>query len=230
MIVVVSHRYDEAARRLVAAWPAGEAVLLTADDLSTSGWYLRSPDDARATAVIGGVRVHAADIGGVLTCSPAILASELPHVRSEDRDHVAGEMTSFLVCWLSTLSCPMLNRPSSVGLWGPPWRRLHWLDAARRLGIPIEPTLLRVAPAGPAATPDEPTVRVTIVGDAGVGDDVLASHARRLAQVAGVGFLTAEFTASGNAGRFVSASLRSDIEDPLVVAAVMEFFSGRGSR
>jgi hypothetical protein len=230
VIVVVSHRYDDAARRLVAAWPTGDAVLLTAGDLSTSGWYLRSPDDARAKAVIGGVHIGAADIFGVLTCSPAILAHELTDIRSEDRDLVAAEMTSFLVCWLSALSCPMLNRPSCVGLWGPPWRPLHWLDAARRLGIPVEPMLQRVAPTGPMATSSEPTVRVTVIGDACVGDGMLASHARRLARAAGVEFLTVEFTASGDAGRFVSASLKPDIGDPRVVAAVMEFFSERGPR
>src|SRR5215469_1265296 len=109
MIVVVGSRFDSVTRDLVERWPGGQAHLLTADDLTSAGW--RWWDEARSdgVAVVAGRRVRVQSIRGVLTRRPTVLPQELVAIAEADRDYVASETTAFLVAWLSSLSCPVLN-------------------------------------------------------------------------------------------------------------------------
>src|SRR5579872_3914402 len=123
MLVVLAHRYDQEARELVSHWSASDARLLTSADLSRKGWRHFSDEPTASTAVISGRVVPVDQISGVLTLLTGVFEQELVDIVPSDRSYAAAEMTAFLLCWLSTLKCPVLNRPTPTCLSGPYWRR-----------------------------------------------------------------------------------------------------------
>jgi hypothetical protein len=226
MLVVVCSEHDDAVQRLVATWPAGEALRLTANDLSTSGWQIHVPDDGSATAVLSGRRIQVKDITAVLVRCPAVYSSDLPHIAAQERDFVAAEMTAFLAAWLMGLRCRVMNRPTATCLCGPPWRRLQWVQVARKLGIPVESMRWTATPAGGRSeTPCVPSVSVTVVGDYCIGDvdDELRQRTRRLSDAAGVTLLTAHFSGPRAADRLLAASVLPDLQDPTIVEVLHRY-------
>jgi hypothetical protein len=114
--------------------------VLTCKDLSTGGWrhYLNLNSSLNSISVIGGKEIPTRNIEGVLTRLTYITHHELPHITLKDREYVASEMMAFLVCWLSFLRCPVLNRPSTpICLCGPNWMQEQWIHAASKVGIPV---------------------------------------------------------------------------------------------
>jgi hypothetical protein len=135
VIAVLASRFDPEALDLVGAWSDSNAVLLSAEDLCSPGWSYRPAAPAEGTAVINGQRVRVSDLRAVLTRRPAVLAEELMRIAPDDRSYVAAETNAFLVAWLSSLPCRVVNRPVPTSLCGPTWGELYWRVAARRAGV-----------------------------------------------------------------------------------------------
>jgi hypothetical protein len=229
MLVVLAHRYDQEAPELVSRWSADGARLLTCADLSRKGWRHFSDAPAESTAVAGGRVVPVAQISGVLTLLPGIFEEELIDIVPSDRSYVAAEMTAFLLCWLTTLPCPVLNRPTPTCLSGPYWRQERWVSAAAGLGIPVQP-LARRAVLAEASVPEEPgtsSVTVSVVGEQCLGevDEVLLGWSRQLAELAGVELLTVRFSSPGPEALLLDASLRPDFSVRGVEDALLARFS-----
>jgi hypothetical protein len=230
MIVIVASRYDASARRLKERWAGANAHLLTSEDLSVSGWRYRVSDPLDSTAIIGGLEVKQSDIEGVFTRLQWVWESELVDIVADDRAYVAAEMSAFLVCWLSGLACPILNRPTANSLNGPGWGREQWTLAASRAGMRINPIRRRASLASTLAGDTEvhdgrKEVSVTVVGDRCFGDvhKTLREQARRLANIAKMDFLAVQFS-SVEPHAFVSAIILPDIDNNLVVGAVVSYF------
>jgi hypothetical protein len=230
LIVIFANRNDPDAASLAARWTAHNASLLTCDDLSVTGWRFHLGAGQSSTAVVGGHAVAFEEIEGVLIRWPGVFAQELTQIAETDRDYVAAEMMSFMVAWLSSLRCPVVNRPSPVNLTGPPWRHEQWTHAAARRGIPVRPALRRVAfnrdePAG-----DRPTggADVTVVGGRsfGAAEEELHRQARLLAEAAGVSLLRVSFSGPEAGSLFTGADLRPDISSDEVASAVLALLLG----
>lgn len=195
IVLVVSSRYDDAAHDLVSKWPGQRALLLTAEDLSRPGWRCALPDDGALVGIVGERHLSKEQIAGVLTHWPRFLPVDLPDVHSRDRDFVAAEATAFLSWWLSNLSCPVLNRPSSVSLCGPVWRQEQWLAAGKSLGVPITSSFRSVSRSRLERADVPLGCHLTVVGDSCVGDApaTLCDYARALAKHADVELLDVYF-------------------------------------
>jgi hypothetical protein len=135
VIAVLASRFDPEALDLVSAWSDSKAVLLSAEDLCSPGWSFRPAAPAESTAVINGQRVRVSELRAVVTRRPAVLAEELMRITQADRNYVAAEINAFLVAWLSSLPCRVVNRPTPTSLCGPAWSELYWREAARRAGV-----------------------------------------------------------------------------------------------
>jgi hypothetical protein len=184
MIVVLAQPHDEPARAFVDR-AKGEAVLLTARDLSEPGWIHRPPSGADR-APIAGRRRSPSELAAVVTRMAGVAPAALGHIQPSDRDFVAAEMNAFLLSWLAALDCPVINRPTAGCLMGPPWSRERWLVEGCRVDIePFARTF--VVPLPPAPAPGATRVLV-VVGDECVGDASaeLGERARALARNAGV--------------------------------------------
>ncbi len=240
MLVVVTSADDPAAATLLEDWP-GEARRLGADDLSRPGWVFE-PGGMPGWAVLGGERVAAGRISGVVTQLPCVVPGELGAIIPADREYVAAEMTAFLAAWLSELTCPVLNRPLPGQLMGPGWSAQRWAQVARAAGITtrLEPDILASASESEVEGQAEPGDgsgsdasgfdyageghSVTVVGGRAIGgaDPECGRAAETLAAAAGVALLRAHFTEDPHDCVFVAADYWVDIADPQVIAAIAE--------
>jgi hypothetical protein len=192
------------------------AAILTPRDLSSSGWRLDLSRPEEAMTVICGRRIPLAQIDRVVVRLSHVDELDLGHISGPDRVFVAAEMQSFLVTLLTALGDRVLNRPSPACLFGPLWRAPQWLALAERLGIPAE------AGGGQQGAAQLVTV---LRGDCvGTWPQEVASHARRLAEAAGVQLLRACFSGSGGSPRLVGLDLWPDLESPLVGEAIASWF------
>ncbi len=231
MLVIVGSEHDPVASDLVAAW-APHAALLVCQDLSTPGWRYFLGDRAASKAVVGGHIVPESDIHGVVVRRLGVLASELVHFTPADRDYAAAEMNAFLFSWLSSLSCPVWNRPAGTSLCGPDWQPLQWMRAASRAGIDTESIHCRI-PASrsrdvdSAASSAEP-IEVNVAGARcfGAPDERYANAAKRLAALAGTPLLSVRFQPGRPAPCFHSASTLPDLADNDLALAVHDHFLG----
>lgn len=227
MLVVIASQQDQVAHALVSQWAAHGTGLLTCADLSTSGWRHHLSTTGCPTAVVGGQEVAVEEITGVLTRLPCMFEHELVDIVPDDRPYVAMEMTAFLLAWLSSLRCPVLNRPTSTCLSGPYWRRERWIAAAAQVGMPVRPLHRRAALSNgiPAESPDPLAVTVTVVGQRWFGavDAALAAQARHLADFAGVDLLTVQFSCPEAGAYFISANAWPDIEAAGMADVILEY-------
>lgn len=216
MLVVLASSRDRIAAQIVACWGADRARLLTCRDLSRSGWRYRPGAAGRSVAVIGGQRVRAAEIGGVLVRLPYIAVDELSHIVPGDRSYVAQEMTAFLTAWLAELRCPVVNRPTAECLSGPGWSPEQWLHVAAGVGMSV---------AGGTARRSQ--VCVTVVGRRTFGSapDGAADQARQLAAAAGMQLLDVHFANTPAGPRFVGVDPWPDVARPEVADALLQCFS-----
>jgi len=232
LTLVVAGRHDGQARDLVQRWSGSGAGLLTCEDLSVAGWRYTLGEPESSTLVIGGRRIAADEIAGVLTRLSHVSEHDLSRIVQQDRRYVAAEMTAFLQSWLSTLECPVLNRPVSTSLSGPGWCHEQWVQTATRLGIPVRPVRRRIAfPAdAPGAEPLPPDVTLTVVGERCLGpvNGVLTAQARRLARVARVDLLSVRFGETEDGPELLGADAWPDVSSPEVADAILEYLSEGG--
>jgi len=229
MLVVVASCHDKSATDLVAHWSAQGARLLSCEDLSRPGWRFYRGRPEHTLAVISGAPTPSDAIKGILIRRPCIFEEEVLCVRTDDRHYAAQEMNAFLIAWLSSLSCPILNTPSELNLLGPNWRREQWVHRAAGIGIAVRPTHRNVPEVadnqrwGFAAAE---LTNVTVVGDRcfGAASETIGAQAVKLAKIARVGLLGLTFLNAD--GTFVSANLKPDLSDPVVSAAVCEYLTG----
>jgi hypothetical protein len=227
MLLIVAQGHDRAAVSLAARWESHEAVLLTARDLSEPGWVFEAPPRGPSRLIAGGRAFTSDEVSGVVTRISSASASGLEHIAVEDRSYVSSEMTAFLLAWLSSLACPMLNRPTPQCLCGPNWHIEQWVHLAARLGIPVDP--LRRSTSLAADDEREGGVAVTVVGEQCVGavHPSLAAQAQRLAKSAHVDLLEVRFTGAGEGGRFHNVSLFPDVSQPEIADAMLRYFESR---
>ena len=238
MIVVLAYTHDIAAHALVRRWQSsGEnAALLTCADLSRQGWRYVAGTRGGGQACIDGRVIDAREISAVITRMPAVSEAELGHLHEEDRQYAAAEMQAFLLAWLTSLDCPVLNRPSPSNLGGPGWSAAQWVQRAPRLGLQARPFSQRAV-----FVPDAPSVAnqrvqadsifVDVVGDrafvAGGGapgdsDAALADAARVLSRDAGMELLRVYFEREPKREPiFLEAGLWIDVTADTVALALL---------
>jgi hypothetical protein len=229
MIVIFASPFDNHAKRLAAVWADHDVRVLSSRDLSSIGWrhYVGCADNE--SAVISGEVVSVDIITGVLVRWPGVFVQELTHISQPDREYVAGEMTAFLVSWLSSLKCPVINRPTPLQLTGPLWRREQWIHAAARLGIPVRAynrEVTRDTKRMAEKVVPLPTNIVTVVGSRrfGSANAALLEKAGQLAELAGVCLVELGFDVSCDDAHFVDANLTPDINGE-AAEAVLELLT-----
>jgi hypothetical protein len=238
MFVVLAYAHDTGARALVQHWRADgeDAALLTCADLSRPGWR-HSGGVASGQAVIDGQLIATRDIRAVITRIPAVAEAELVHVHEDDRRYAAAEMQAFLLAWLMSLECPVLNRPTPSNLAGPSWSVPQWVRRARRLGLAARPVRQRLVyapgvPHGNDCRIDPNAIFVDVVGERAflvsgrpprAREDALARAAIALTQNAGVELLRVYFE-HGSEQRpvFVEAGLWIDIDAESIAEALID--------
>src|SRR5262249_15792964 len=152
-------------------------------------------------------------------------------IAEADRSYVAAEITAFLTAWLSSLTCPVVNRPRDGCLSGPNWSVERWIMTAARLGIPVR-EFRRTVTLRPPSTHQSSTnglSRVVVVGGEIISSKTTNGDRRyaawRLARTAGVDLLSARFDKQG----MVDATCWPDLSDATTFEAVTRYFNGAGA-
>lgn len=208
MIAVLASELDSEARSVVAEWSQHGAALLSARDLTMAGWEFYPADPAGGIAVLDGRRVPVANLQAVLTRRPAVLAEELTSLTASDRSYAAAETNAFLVAWLASLPCKVVNRPTTTSLCGPAWDAIHWRSAAAAVGVDWI-----------TENEDSDIERVVVCGSqcffATTGNQKVA--ARALARAAGVELLRVSFRGDRPCAACVAPPLdRREVRDFLL--------------
>ena len=229
MLILLASERDEQARALAARYARDGMRLLIPASLSRPGWRWRNADPRGNVAMIDGVRVLPNQIDGVLTRLPWVLPCDLPDIRVCEQEYVAAEINAFLLAWLLSLDCPLLNRPSAQCLSGQGWRSEMWMSKACELGIPARAVHQSISlPARSAVAEADPQdgVTLTVVGRnvVGTGHAVLKRYASRLAAAANVQLLSVRFDSAERDAILLEASLWPDLSDPDVGEAIWNHF------
>jgi hypothetical protein len=223
-IVVVAGEDDGVAHALAGRLPGLDVRLLTPAVLSQPGWEFR-PGREDGGAVAGGARIATQDLGAVLVRLPWVREDDAYRLDPADRAYAAAEMSAFLLGWLSSLPCPVLNRPTTSCLAGPLWRSARWALAAASVGLAIEPVSCSAGTGERhrAPAPARPPVVATVVGERclGVEDAALGDRLRDLARLAGADVLTVGLTSASADARFVAASPWPEVSDDAVLHEVL---------
>jgi hypothetical protein len=225
VLVVVGSRFDVEAKALVAKWSPWDAALLECEDLSRAGWVASAGDWPASTAVVSGSVVHTKNIRGVLTRRRQVFDAELSHVAPLDRQYVAGEMTSFLMYWLSLLPCAVLNRPKPASLSGPNWSRQQWVHTAAHCDMRVRPHRTNTCRSTEESDSSAgEIVQVTVVGARcfGAPNEEVAALARRLALAAGTAFLEVRFKLGEGSPTFLNADPFPKLSDDAIADAVLD--------
>jgi hypothetical protein len=231
VIIVVASRHDQGARALVTRLGTDSAALLTPGDLSLPGWRHYLAAAGASAAVIGGRKIALEEVTGVVTCLPSVSELEILHIAPADRAYVAAEMTAFLLSWLSTLRCPVVNRPSPTCLSGPYWRPEEWTYVASQVGMHVQPVHRRVAFPADAAPAVTESITVTVVGERCLGqaDTTVMTGAQRLARAANVELLAVRVSDPGPDATFLGADLWLDLTSEETANEVLEYIGQRAS-
>lgn len=227
VILILASRVDDGARLLAERWCSHGARLLTPEDVASPGWRFEVGSPEQSVTVVGGERLCASEITGVLTRLPAVYEAELRWIEPADRQYVAAEMTVFLIAWLSALPCPVLNRPAPTGLMGPGWRPEQWVQAAASAGLPVVPAVRAVHPItlmDQSPLPSFTIVTVVRKRCFGAEDEEHANLARALARVGGVDLLRVHLMTTEEGPAIAGADYWIDLADPTVTGAVLECF------
>lgn len=231
MVLVVANADDAVASAFVRRYGRQGARLLRPGDLSQSGWRYELGDcSGLSQAVVAGRACSEGRLAGVITRLAFVTPADLPHIDPSDRPYVAQEMHAFLVAWLHTLRCPVLNRPTPTCLAGEWWSPQTWIHRACRLGIPVARSEwcvargLRTKAIQPVG--GEPsTASITIVGSQTIGRATprVVQYARRLAQAAELDFVTLRFSSCDDEAQFLDASLWPNLAERTIASSVMRY-------
>jgi hypothetical protein len=237
MVIVVSNADDAVASAFVRRYARQGVRLLRPCDLSRPGWRYELGDHAGLSQAVVATRACPEEqLTGVITRLASVTPADLPHIDPADRTYVAQEMHAFLLAWLHTLPCPVLNRPTPVCLAGEWWAPQTWIHKASRLGIPVAKSEWSVmrgrrTKAVQRVTEESSTVDITIVGSQIIGSAApsVVQYANKLAQATALNLMTFRFTSPNDEAQFLDVSLRPNLMDRTIAAAVMRHVMPQGS-
>lgn len=189
------------------------------------GWCYHTADIDSCIAIVDGQRLASHDIRGVLTRMHCVMEDDLGHIIQADRAYVAAEMSAFLLAWLTSLKCPVLNRPTPTSLLGPYLRYEKWILTAAKLGIPVAASRRHALLSNQPIIPERDGVTITVVGQKHFGevDPILARQARSLADAAGVDLLSVRFSGHEPGSLFMGASFVMSTVPENIADAILEY-------
>jgi hypothetical protein len=212
VILVIAEPGDQDAALLVAELAPRPAAAVSIVDFAAAPSCLYHPDFEASTVTVAGRSLPVRDIRAVVNALPAVLPGSLSVYEIEEREYQAAELHAWLSYFLSALSCPVINRPSTLSLGGPARGALGWLHLARAAGIPVAPVAISSDdPSGALAQPAPGRLQVTWAP--GMTERTLAEeYTGALARRSGVAFLEAWYAEddSGNV-RFAGARSVPDL-------------------
>jgi hypothetical protein len=233
MILVLAGIVDQAAELFATELASSvEVSLVTCTDLASAPLNLLHPNFAASTITVRGETLSVDRVAGVVNLLPAVFPYELIFYDEAERDYQASEFHALLTFFLSSLTCPVINRATATSLSGPFLNPFGWRRLARSLGIAVADIEVRsdafVNPL--VVTAGRESIEVVCLGDRVISpsDTVADAHTRSLARHAGVEYLRALFVRDANGGlEYLTAHTTPDVTSAATRAAIADYFTAR---
>jgi hypothetical protein len=230
LILIISNIANEAATALVDRFPVGAASLITASEFHASFRAGIAVSDFSSSGItIRGAGNSTKDVSGVVTTIPCFLPQEFYYIEPADRNYVCSEMNAFFIYFLSELTCPKLNPPSTRTLSGMSLQKIEWMKTAHTLDIPVWPFHLKNSQPTDL---DKPAglhyLKATIIGDTIIGDhtpDSIATTMIRLSKAFSLPYLSGHFFSPDGTDYFLSELISvPDINPQETQQAIVNYF------
>jgi len=234
-IIVLMSKYDLSFDVFMSCSDEFNIKILVPEDISKAGWYYDDSNQKNSTIVIGTDIIPEQEITGVITRLPAVTEEELPHIREQDKLYAAAEMNAFLLAWLTSLDCPVINSPTENCLCGPNLSQEQWVYYVARMGIPTEESSRRIHFRDKEIFSEQANYSnyysATVIGDVCLGDvhQNLMIYSKKIARAFCIDFLQVIFSHKDKNARFVSANLWPEITSEKV-KLLLEFIIKKSSK
>jgi len=226
LILVFASELDEVARDATTEWSEQQAVLLTPADIFCKGWRTRIGGVHDWSIVANRQQWPIRSVSGVVSLLPRILARELFDIQEEDRPFAAAEATAFALFFLSSIPCPVVNRPTPNCLNGPNWQPEQWTRACFEAGVAFKVSCRRTNEVIRPETACSGLRSVTVLGGKCLEDtsEGCLADVLTLAQLANVTFLQVYFAQDEGESIFYRAQLTPDLSKVGIRTALREYF------
>jgi len=226
LILVFASELDEVARDATTDWSEQEAVLLTPADIFCKGWRTRIGGVRDWSIVANGQQWPIRSVSGVVSRLPCILARELFDIQPDDRPFAAAEATAFALFFLSSIPCPVVNRPTPNCLNGPNWQPEQWVRACLEAVVPFKASCRRTNEVINPETASSCLRSVIVLAGKCLEDtsDGCLAGVLRLARLANVTFLQVYFMQDKGETIFYRAELTPDLSKVEIRNALREYF------
>jgi hypothetical protein len=231
VILVLASIVDEAAASFARELASGAAAaLVTCAALASAPLNLHHPHFDASTITVGGESISIGRIAGVVNLLPAVFPDELFFYDEEERAYQAAEIHALLTFFLSSLPCPVINRPTAASLTGPFLNPLGWRQLTRSLGIPaVSIDIQSGAFANPfVVSAGDESIEVACLGRRVISPSGSAAdeHTLTLARRGGVEYLRAVYVRDGNGDmRYLTAHSTPDVKSAATCAAIADYFA-----
>lgn len=233
IVLVLASIIDETAASFATEFVSDPAAsLVTCAGLASAPLELRHPDFGASTISVRGDTISVTRLAGVVNLLPAVFPDELVCYDEAEREYQAAEFHALLTFFLSSLTCPVINRATATSLTGPFLNPLGWRPLARSLGLAVASIDLRsdafanplVVPAGRESLEVECLDGRVICPSGTVAD----AHTIALARRGGVEYLRAVYLPQADGGvQLLTAHTTPDVKSPVTRAAIFDYFAAR---
>jgi hypothetical protein len=232
MILVVASAVDDAAVKFAEEIaPTTVASVVTCKSLALESSALRFPDHLSSTITAGGRSIAMKDVRCILNLLPAVFPEELFFYSEEEREYQAAEFHALLTFLLTAVTCPVINRPTSMSLSGPFPNPLAWYHLAHRLSIPVvavgfssDESVNPFARRHPAALVEASYLN----GKTIAVEPVAEGYTRTIAECTGIQYLRTTFVRCSSELQLASVSTVPNLRDKTTRNALIEYISAIG--
>jgi hypothetical protein len=176
-----------------------------------------------------GTTLRASELRGIVNRLAAVPTAHLAGAAAAERDYAATELHAFLLGWMASLECPLLNPPAPENLAGPSHSPLSALHFAALSGLPCPRTRVAADAPGPPAPATGRLVRHFVLDGQVIGSPLPAGLRDAMimfARLWGARLVQIETACQDGRHEFVAASSVVDFPaggDALVRAIVRVF-------
>jgi hypothetical protein len=187
MILIIAEPFDTAAMWLASnLWQATKAPIrvVTPSQLvyaPVASHRLSTSHSEVTFALADGTLIKSAQLLGVINRMMVLPQAHLKHAAPDDQIYAQGELYAFVLGWLSTLGCPVLNLPAPESLCGPVHSEITMFHFAALAGLGFQPMTLssRKALTAPTeALPATTGIQIHIVFDSQLIGPIVPQHDR----------------------------------------------------
>ncbi len=148
-------------------------------------------------------------VQGVINRIRTVPTAHLSAAEAAERDYAASELHAFLLGWLASFDCAMLNAPAPESLWGPSHSRLSALHFAAVAGLSCRRTRVTTKAPQPLEAPMRGTVAHFVLDGQVIGPLLPASMRDAMiafAQLWGSRLVQIETVVNGGQNEFATAT------------------------